>query len=39
LESLKIYIDTHRNNGDFLITGSANILDMKQTKDTLAERI
>jgi predicted AAA+ superfamily ATPase len=39
LESLKIYIDTHRNNGDFLITGSANILDMKQTKDTLAGRI
>ena len=39
LESLKIYIDKHRNNGDFLITGSANILDMKQTKDTLARRI
>jgi len=39
LESLKIYIDKHRNNGDFLITGSANILDMKQTKDTLAGRI
>jgi predicted AAA+ superfamily ATPase len=39
LESLKIYIDKHRNNGDFLITGSANILDMKATKDTLAGRI
>ena len=39
LESLKLYIDGHRNNGDFLITGSANILDMKQTKDTLAGRI
>jgi len=39
LESLKIYIDKHRSNGDFLITGSANILDMKQTKDTLAGRI
>ena len=39
LESLKLYIDSHRNNGDFLITGSANILDMKQTKDTLAGRI
>lgn len=39
LESLKLYIDTSRHNGDFLITGSANILDMKQTKDTLAGRI
>jgi len=39
LESLKLYIDSHRNNGDFLITGSANILDIKQTKDTLAGRI
>ena len=39
LESLKIYIDNHRNNGDFLIIGSANILDMKQTKDTLVGRI
>jgi predicted AAA+ superfamily ATPase len=39
LESLKIYVDKQRNNGDFLITGSANILDMKTTKDTLAGRI
>ncbi len=39
LESLKIYIDKYRNNGDFLITGSANILDMKATQDTLAGRI
>lgn len=39
LESLKIYIDKQRNNGDFLITGSANILDMKETQDTLAGRI
>lgn len=39
LESLKIYIDKKRRNGDFLITGSANILDMKTTKDTLAGRI
>ena len=39
LESLKIYIDKQRNNGNFLITGSANILDMKQTQDTLAGRI
>jgi len=39
LESLKIYVDKKRHNGDFLITGSANILDMKETKDTLAGRI
>jgi uncharacterized protein len=39
LEVLKLYVDAHRNNGDFLLTGSANILDMKQAKDTLAGRI
>jgi len=39
LEALKLYVDKQRNNGDFLITGSANILDMKATKDTLAGRI
>jgi predicted AAA+ superfamily ATPase len=39
LESMKIFIDKHRRNGDFLIAGSANILDMKQTKNTLARRI
>lgn len=39
LEALKLYVDAHRRNGDFLLTGSANILDMKQAKDTLAGRI
>jgi len=39
LEAIKIYVDKRRNNGDFLLTGSANILDLKQTKDTLAGRI
>jgi predicted AAA+ superfamily ATPase len=39
LESMKLYIDKHRNNGDFLITGSANILDIKAAEDTLAGRI
>ena len=39
LESLKLYIDKNRTNGDFLITGSANLLDMKTAKDTLAGRI
>lgn len=39
LESIKLYVDKNRQNGDFLITGSANILDMKSTKDTLAGRV
>jgi predicted AAA+ superfamily ATPase len=39
LESLKLYVDKNRQNGNFLITGSANILDMKTTKDTLAGRV
>jgi len=39
LDGIKLYIDTHRRNGDFLLTGSANLLDMKQAKDTLAGRI
>jgi predicted AAA+ superfamily ATPase len=39
LESIKLAIDAHRINGSFLLTGSANILDMKKTKDSLAGRI
>jgi predicted AAA+ superfamily ATPase len=39
LEAIKIDIDKNRVNGNFLLTGSANILDMKKTKDTLAGRI
>lgn len=39
LEGIKIYIDKQRINGTFLLTGSANVLDMKRTKDTLAGRI
>ena len=39
LEALKLYVDANRRNGDFLLTGSANILDMKAAKDTLAGRI
>ena len=39
LEGIKIDIDKKRINGNFLLTGSANVLDMKQTKDTLAGRI
>ncbi len=39
LESIKLYVDNDRKNGDFLLTGSANIFDLKGTKDTLAGRI
>lgn len=39
LEGIKIDIDKHRINGNFLLTGSANVLDMKKAKDTLAGRI
>jgi len=39
LEGIKIDIDKHRFNGNFLLTGSANVLDMKKAKDTLAGRI
>lgn len=39
LEGIKLDIDAHRVNGDFLLTGSANVLDMKKAKDTLAGRI
>ena len=39
LESIKLSVDKNRINGNFLLTGSANILDMKKTKDSLAGRI
>lgn len=39
MEAIKIDIDKYRINGNFLLTGSANILDMKSCKDTLAGRI
>ena len=39
LEGIKINIDKKRLNGTFLLTGSANVLDMKKAKDTLAGRI
>jgi predicted AAA+ superfamily ATPase len=39
LEGIKINIDKKRLNGIFLLTGSANVLDMKKAKDTLAGRI
>lgn len=39
LEGIKLAIDQQRRNGRFLLTGSANVLDMKQAKETLAGRI
>ena len=39
LDAIKLEIDHNRVNGTFLLTGSASILDMKKTKDSLAGRI
>ncbi len=39
LEGIKLEIDKQRVNGDFLLTGSANVLDMKKAKETLTGRI
>jgi predicted AAA+ superfamily ATPase len=39
LEYIKIHIDSNRVNGDFLLTGSSNVLDHKESKDTLAGRL
>jgi len=39
LEAIKMDVDKERVNGSYLLTGSANLLDMKKTKDTLAGRI
>jgi predicted AAA+ superfamily ATPase len=39
LEGIKLDIDADRINGNFLLTGAANVLDMKKAKDTLAGRI
>jgi predicted AAA+ superfamily ATPase len=39
LEYIKIQVDKNRINGSFLLTGSSNVLDHKDTKDTLAGRL
>ena len=36
---IKLSVDRNRNNGSFLLTGSANIMACKQVTDTLAGRI
>lgn len=39
LEYIKMSVDSNRINGSFLLTGSSNVLDHKQSKDTLAGRL
>jgi len=39
LEYIKMHIDSNRKNGNFLLTGSSNVLDHKESKDTLAGRL
>lgn len=39
LEYMKMQIDKERLNGSFLLTGSSNVLDHKDAKDTLAGRL
>lgn len=39
LEHIKINVDSNRENGSFLLTGSSNTLDHKESKDTLAGRL
>lgn len=39
LEYIKMHIDSSRANGNFLLTGSSNVLDHKESKDTLAGRL
>ncbi len=39
LEYIKMHIDSNRVSGYFLLTGSSNVLDHKESKDTLAGRL
>ena len=39
LTSIKLYIDKNRHNGEFLLTGSANVLNLKRANESLAGRI
>ncbi len=39
LEYIKMHVDSNRANGAFLLTGSSNVLDHKESKDTLAGRL
>lgn len=39
LTPIKMYIDKQRENGDFLLTGSANVLNLKKSNESLAGRL
>lgn len=39
LTPIKLYVDKKRKNGEFLLTGSANVLNLKQSDETLAGRL
>jgi predicted AAA+ superfamily ATPase len=39
LTPIKLYIDKQRQNGDFLLTGSANVLNLKKSNESLAGRL
>ena len=39
LSPVKLFIDKNRVNGDFLLTGSANILNLKNSEESLAGRL
>ena len=39
LESIKMQVDRTRRNGDFLLTGSSNVLDFQDARETLAGRM
>jgi len=39
LSPIKLFIDKQRRNGDFLLTGSANVLDLNKSEESLAGRL
>ena len=39
LTPIKLYIDKNRSNGAFLLTGSANVLSLKKSNESLAGRL
>ena len=39
LTPIKLYVDKKRSNGDFLLTGSANVLNLRKSEETLAGRL
>jgi len=39
LTPIKMYVDKDRRNGEFLLTGSANVLNLKKSNESLAGRL